>query len=90
MPIENLKYNLGFFGWCATRDAEFHSKESRPHFDISQKSMIVWKDESELIERLKRRIEKKMIFLVVLTICKWYTQLDKSGFDRENIEKSHC
>ena len=39
------------------RDAEFHSKESRPHFDISQKSMIVWKDESELIERLKRRIE---------------------------------
>ncbi len=39
------------------RDAEFHSKEGRPHFDISQKSMIVWKEESELIERLKRRIE---------------------------------
>lgn len=46
--------------------------------------MIVWKDESELIERLKRRIEKKMIFLVVLTICKWYTQLDKSGFVKVN------
>lgn len=41
------------------RDAEFHSRsrKKRPHFDISQKSMIVWKDENELVERLKRRIE---------------------------------
>lgn len=32
-------------------------KNQRPHFDIAQKSMIVWKDEEELISRLKRRIE---------------------------------
>ena len=39
------------------RDREFHSKDNRPHFDISQKSMIIWKDEAELVARLKRRIE---------------------------------
>ena len=27
------------------------------HFDIAQKSMIVWTDEGDLIARLKRRIE---------------------------------
>jgi len=32
-------------------------KNQRPHFDIAQKSMIVWQDEEELINRLKRRIE---------------------------------
>jgi nucleoside 2-deoxyribosyltransferase len=41
------------------RKAEFDNKENpdRPHFDISQKSMVVWKDEADLIQRLKRRIE---------------------------------
>lgn len=39
------------------REAEFHDKSTRPHFDISQKSMVVWKDEADLIQRLKRRIE---------------------------------
>lgn len=41
------------------REEEFNSKDKkkRPHFDISQKSMIVWKDEADLIERLKKRIE---------------------------------
>ena len=39
------------------RENEFRNADTRPHFDISQKSMIVWKDETELIERLKRRIE---------------------------------
>lgn len=39
------------------REAEFHDKSTRPHFDISQKSMVVWKDEVDLIQRLKRRIE---------------------------------
>lgn len=38
---------------CFTSD----DKKQRPHFDIAQKSMIVWKDEEELISRLKRRIE---------------------------------
>jgi nucleoside 2-deoxyribosyltransferase len=39
------------------REAEFHDKSTRPHFDISQKSMVVWKDETDLVQRLKRRIE---------------------------------
>ena len=28
------------------------SPDKRPHFDIAQKSMIIWQDENELIERL--------------------------------------
>jgi len=39
------------------REEEFKSQNSRPHFDISQKSMVVWKDEEDLVARLKRRIE---------------------------------
>lgn len=39
------------------RETEFHDKSTRPHFDISQKSMVVWKDEADLVQRLKRRIE---------------------------------
>ena len=41
------------------RQAEFDGKGNtdRPHFDISQKSMVVWKDEQDLIDRLKKRIE---------------------------------
>ncbi len=38
------------------KDSSFRSKKKKPHFDIAQKSMIVWKDEEELIDRLKRRI----------------------------------
>lgn len=34
------------------RDVNF-----KPHFDIAQKSAIVWKDEDDLEERLYRRIE---------------------------------
>lgn len=34
-----------------------NDKKQRPHFDIAQKSMIVWNNEKELIDRLKRRIE---------------------------------
>lgn len=41
---------------CCRAD-EFNNPETRPHFDIAQKSMIVWKDEHELIVKLKRRIE---------------------------------
>lgn len=32
-------------------------KKQKPHFDIAQKSMIVWKDKEDLINRLKRRIK---------------------------------
>ena len=38
------------------RDKEFNG-DSRPHFDIAQKSTIVWKDEDDLENRLYRRIE---------------------------------
>lgn len=43
---------------CCQENA-FHSKEKRdrPHFDIAQKSMIVWTDVEDLKQRLKRRIE---------------------------------
>ena len=43
---------------CCKKDV-FDSKEKkdRPHFDIAQKSMIVWTDAEDLIKRLKRRIE---------------------------------
>lgn len=39
------------------RKTEFDNPQKRPHFDISQKSMIVWGTDAELIERLKKRIE---------------------------------
>ena len=39
------------------RKEEFDSLEKKPHFDIAQKSMIVWTDENDLVERLERRIE---------------------------------
>jgi len=32
-------------------------KEFQPHFDIAQKSAIIWKDEKDLEEKLHRRIE---------------------------------
>lgn len=41
---------------CCKEDA-FKNSDSRPHFDIAQKSMIVWKTEAELIERLTKRIQ---------------------------------
>lgn len=39
------------------RKEEFDQKEKRPHFDIQQKSLIIWEDENELTYRLRRRIE---------------------------------
>ena len=39
------------------REEEFNNNSTRPHFDISQKSMIVWKNEEDLIDRLKKRIQ---------------------------------
>ena len=41
---------------CCREDA-FRDSNNRPHFDIAQKSMIVWKSEDELISRLTRRIQ---------------------------------
>lgn len=34
----------------------FDNLDTKPHFDIAQKSMIIWKDEEDLIARLKNRI----------------------------------
>ena len=39
------------------RKAEFDAPNTRPHFDVAQKSMIVWENEADLVERLKKRIE---------------------------------
>lgn len=44
---------------CCKNDV-FENKSGqyqRPHFDISQKSMVIWEDEEDLAKRLKRRIE---------------------------------
>ena len=34
------------------REEEFNSSDKRPHFDIAQKQILVWKNEEELIQRL--------------------------------------
>ena len=39
------------------KEEVFKGRETKPHFDIAQKSMILWKDENDLYDRLKRRIE---------------------------------
>lgn len=41
---------------CCRKDV-FSDKNRAPHFDISQKAIIVWEDEEDLVSRLKRRIE---------------------------------
>lgn len=41
---------------CCSKD-KFNDPDTRPHFDIAQKSMIIWDNENDLICRLKRRIE---------------------------------
>lgn len=41
---------------CCSKE-KFENSETRPHFDIAQKSMIIWKDTDDLIARLKKRIE---------------------------------
>ena len=38
------------------RDDKFHSKEERPHFDVVQQSMVIWKDNDDLKEKLMTRI----------------------------------
>ena len=41
---------------CCSKES-FESDDSRPHFDIAQQSMIVWKDHDDLSERLTKRIK---------------------------------
>lgn len=44
---------------CCSKEAfeNKNGKHERPHFDISQKSMVIWDDIEDLKRRLKRRIE---------------------------------
>lgn len=42
---------------CKESCFKSEDKNQKPHFDIAQKSMIVWKDEEDLTNRLKRRIQ---------------------------------
>lgn len=39
------------------RKSAFDSKDTQPHFDIAQKSLVIWEDERDLERRLARRIE---------------------------------
>ena len=41
---------------CCSK-AVFDNPNTRPHFDIAQKSMILWTDEHDLLDRLVRRIK---------------------------------
>ena len=41
---------------CCRKDAFENTKDKRPHFDIQQKSMIIWDTEEELVSRLEKRI----------------------------------
>lgn len=43
---------------CCKREAlDGSGTYTRPHFDISQKSLVVWEDQADLLVKLKRRIE---------------------------------
>ena len=37
-------------------EERFHDEDTRPHFDIAQQSMVLWKDLKDLREKLKKRI----------------------------------
>ena len=39
------------------RKEEFDNPDKRPHFDILQKTLVVWEDEKDLMEKLQKRIE---------------------------------
>jgi len=39
------------------RKTEFADSKTKPHFDISQKNMVIWENEEDLVRRLERRIE---------------------------------
>ena len=41
---------------CCRKDSFNDESKNRPHFDIAQKSMIIWETEDELVEKLKKRI----------------------------------
>ena len=42
--------------FCCKKET-FEDKDNRPHFDVSQKQMIVWENENELSEKLEKWIK---------------------------------
>lgn len=42
---------------CCRKDSFDDPSKVRPHFDIAQKSIVVWETEKELVERLTKRIK---------------------------------
>ena len=42
---------------CREKEFKSNNRKKRPHFDIAQKSTVVWSDELDLEERLFKRIE---------------------------------
>lgn len=42
---------------CSAERFKDRNKRKRPHFDIAQKSMVIWNTREELVEKLKKRIE---------------------------------
>ena len=42
---------------CSSERFEDEDKRNRPHFDIAQKSMVIWNSREELVEKLRKRIE---------------------------------
>ncbi len=45
---------------CCRKDV-FDSSADSPHFDIAQKSLVIWADEGELVKKLARRIEATVV-----------------------------
>ena len=42
---------------CSAERFKDRNYRKRPHFDIAQKSMVIWNTREELVEKLKKRIE---------------------------------
>lgn len=40
---------------CCKKEV-FDNPDTKPHFDIAQKSMILWEDDQDLLNKLVRRI----------------------------------
>lgn len=54
-------YALGLHKQVIACCSEEVFKSDKPHFDIAQKSMVIWKDENDLIEKLTKRIKYTVI-----------------------------
>jgi nucleoside 2-deoxyribosyltransferase len=42
---------------CSEERFDDEDKQKRPHFDIAQKSMVIWRTREELVEKLRKRIK---------------------------------